>query len=243
MEIIAQNISFGYKGAEYLLFHRLSFCIKSPGFYSLFGFSGCGKSTLARIVAGLINPNEGSIKRDKVDTILLCYNTERLPGWLSIGHHLKNVKASQVPMGDLEFFIDQLGLSPFLAKKFFRLSMGQKNRANLARYLVQDFDMLICDEVLANVDEPSRNHILSVIKKRFCNNRIIFYISHNVEEVCFFSKKIFIIPGKAFEAKRLIEIQGIDGTERQRDSDTADLLKDTILKVLMAASTPQGRAQ
>ncbi len=144
-------------------------------------------------------------------------------------------------MQDLEFIVDQLGLHPLLGKKFFRLSMGQKNRANLARYLVQDFDMLICDEVLANVDEPSRNHILAIVKEKFCKDKIVFYISHNVDEVCFFSKKVFVISGGTSETKRLVEIPGIDGIKRQRDPGMDELVQNTIFKVLMAASSSQGR--
>ena len=51
--------------------------------------------------------------------------------------------------------------------RYSQLSMGQCNRVNLLRYLLQDFSMLIMDESLANVDEPTRQAILYTIKTTF----------------------------------------------------------------------------
>ncbi len=238
MELRVQNISFGYKEAGYPLFEDISFSISTSGFYSLFGFSGCGKSTLARIICGLTYPEKGSISLHGLSRILLSYNTERFPGWFSVREHLEQVVPSVSMHGLLRQLIREFGLDEYVDKKFSRLSMGQKNRANLIRYLVQDYDMLICDEVLANVDEPSRNRILSVIKGDLGKNRLFFYISHNVEEVCLFSKKIFVIPAGDGTKGRLVEIKGLDGIKQSAGVPTDEArLQETILKVLKAASS------
>jgi len=241
VEISAKDISFGYEETQPYLFNDLCLKISSPGFYSLFGFSGCGKSTLARLLAGLLKPQKGFVIKKGITNVLLCYNTERLPGWVSVGEHLDRAVSPKSSKKDLRYFISELGLSSVVDQKFFRLSMGQKNRANLARYLVQDFDMLICDEVLANVDEPSRNHILSLIKYRFGHHAILFYISHNVEEVCFFSKKIFVIPTGKETVEDLIEIDGLDGRDKKKEKGRQEILHETILKVLKAASYAYGQ--
>jgi len=220
------------------LFENISFHILGPGFYSLFGFSGCGKSSLARIIAGYLEPKSGSISITGLDNILLSYNTERLPGWLSVAEHLAKVVSPRSSDAELEYLVSEFGLSDYVNKKFFRLSMGQKNRANLIRYLVQDFDMLICDEVLANVDEPSRNHILALMKEDFGKDKVLFYISHNVEEVCLFSKKVFVIPAHGVTKGRLVEIEGLDLTKEHKEGQVNEkALQKTILKVLKAAST------
>jgi len=241
VEIAAQNISFGYKEADFPLFETLSFKITSPGFYSLFGFSGCGKSTLARILAGMLKPEKGTVETRGLNRILLAYNTERFPGWLTVGEHVTAVASEEAHPRGLDFFIHELGLQEVVDKRYFRLSMGQKNRANLLRYLVQDFDMLICDEVLANVDEPSRNHILALVKELFSREKLILYISHNVEEVCFFSKKVFVVPAGEGRIKRLVEVSGIDGAQRAGASrKQEENLQATMLEVLRAASTTSG---
>ncbi len=72
--------------------------------------------------------------------------------------------------------------------------MGQKNRINFLRYLVQDFDLLIMDESLANVDEHTRETILFSIKEIFPNT-LFLYISHNIIEVSKFCKEILVFRG------------------------------------------------
>ncbi len=233
MRILIKDITFSYSGQEQPLFKDLSFSIQGPGFFSLFGFSGCGKSTLARIIAGLLISQKGGVFLPDKAKCLLCYNSERLPGWHSVGAHFEKICPSN-KKELLNELIYEFALGNILKKRFFRLSMGQKNRANLIRYLVQEFDVLICDEVLANVDEPSRNHILSVLKDKF-QEKTILYISHNVEEVCCYSKKIFILPQKqTIGSSNLKSIEGLDLSSIQKVDKKK--LQGLILNVLALAS-------
>jgi ABC-type nitrate/sulfonate/bicarbonate transport system ATPase subunit len=79
-----------------------------------------------------------------------------------------------------------------MTSRFSQLSLGQQNRVNLIRYLLQDFHLLIMDESLANVDEMTREGILLNIKKMF-PKAFFLYISHNVVEVSKFCKKILVL--------------------------------------------------
>jgi ABC-type nitrate/sulfonate/bicarbonate transport system ATPase subunit len=90
--------------------------------------------------------------------------------------------------------IDHFGLSGLMGMRFAQLSMGQCNRVNLLRYLLQDFDILIMDESLANVDEPTRQSILYKIKSIFPHSGFL-YISHNVVEVSRFCDRIVVCRG------------------------------------------------
>ena len=84
--------------------------------------------------------------------------------------------------------------------------MGQQNRMNLIRYLIQDFDLLILDESLANVDEALRETIILAIKEIF-PAKLFLYISHNLMEVARFCKDILVLshPGKN---KGAVVVQG-----------------------------------
>ena len=92
--------------------------------------------------------------------------------------------------------------------RFTRLSLGQQNRVNLIRYLVQDFDLLILDESLANVDEKLRHTILLHIKERF-PDRMFLSISHNLMEIATFCREIVIL-GSRKEKDRKCLLQGMD---------------------------------
>ena len=85
-------------------------------------------------------------------------------------------------------------MTPYLGSRFSQLSLGQKNRINLIRYLLQDFQMLIMDESLANVDERTREKIILNIKALF-PDKFFIYISHNIIEVAKFCQDILVLTG------------------------------------------------
>jgi ABC-type multidrug transport system ATPase subunit len=87
--------------------------------------------------------------------------------------------------------VEIFGLSDCIGSRFNRLSMGERNRVNLIRYLLQDCDLLIMDESLANVDELTRERIILAIKTIF-PKRYFIYISHNVMEVSKFCDSILV---------------------------------------------------
>lgn len=191
--ITCHNITFRYQAAETPLFNGLALTIDQPGFHALFGPSGVGKTTLARIISGDIDRFTGNVENNTGKPCLYTYNRERLPGWSSVGRHL----AKTTPPGReglREELIDHFHLTDLMGMRFAQLSMGQCNRINLVRYLLQTFGILIMDESLANVDEPTRHAILYKIKELF-PEAVFLYISHNVVEVARICDQIVVFRG------------------------------------------------
>lgn len=230
MFLECRNLQFRYPGANKELFKDLTLNFDRPGFHSLFGPSGVGKSTLARILSGLLHPGKEVVRSDGVTISLYAHNLERLPGWSSIGQHLDRITPEH-NKDKLKTLIEDFGLSPHLGKRFAQLSLGQKNRINFVRYLVQDFQVLISDECLANVDEKMRFRILISIKKMF-PNLLFIYISHNVIEVANICDRIWVLrgPGKRHQA---VLIQGQDC--RDEESINHQSLQQTMLEIVNAA--------
>ncbi len=191
MQIECQNISFQYPHTDIHVFDQLNCRIDGAGFHALFGPSGLGKTTLARMMAREINGYSGQILSDRTEKILYTHNMERFPGWAGIG----DIISSTTQASDLKFLdtlVDTFGVRPCMNARFSQLSLGQKNRANLIRYLLQDFDMLIMDESLANVDETTRGRIIITLKTLF-PGKIFLYISHNMLEVAKFCKQVIVL--------------------------------------------------
>jgi ABC-type nitrate/sulfonate/bicarbonate transport system ATPase subunit len=189
--LVCQDITFQYPGAEKHVFKDLTCQVPGSGFHALFGPSGVGKTTLARIIAQEMKGFSGDIRFHETNTVLYSYNLERLPGWSSVGDHLEAVTpdANTEQIADI---ISTFGLEACVGARFSRLSLGQQNRINLARYLLQDFDLLIMDESLANVDEVTRKQIIFKIKAMF-HDKSFLYISHNVVEVAKFCDEILVL--------------------------------------------------
>jgi ABC-type nitrate/sulfonate/bicarbonate transport system ATPase subunit len=226
-----RDITFKYPGSTHYVFKNLSFEISEPGFHALFGPSGVGKTSFARIITGEIVAFSGEIRRDGMNTLLYSYNLERLPGWSSVGKHLEKVTPPSLA-NKKEELIEAFGLKDLVGFRFSELSLGQQNRINLIRYLLQDFHMLIMDESLANVDELTRGKILLKMKDMF-PNAFFMYISHNVIEVSKFCKEIFVLRNVGKEPQ-IIKIAGQNyTTQRQIDKKK---LEQTMLEVMNASS-------
>lgn len=190
MILEGRNIGLRYPNTDYCLFENLSFKITEPGFHALFGASGVGKTSLAKIITGDLKGFSGEIKTGDMDDLLYSYNLERLPGWSSVGNHLAKI-TSPSHQDLMDEIIDAFGLREHIRLRFSELSLGQQNRINLIRYLLQDFQLLIMDESLANVDELTRERIILKIKDLF-PERLFLYISHNIIEVSRCCDKILV---------------------------------------------------
>ncbi len=206
MRLACKDITFYYPGSKIPVLDGINCGLTRPGFHSIFGPSGVGKSSFARLIAGTGHlPFQGELRLDSITTILYSYNLERLPGWSSAGAHLDKVVAAEREELKQEL-IEIFNLSTLLASRFHQLSMGQQNRVNLIRYLLQDFDLLIMDESLANVDEKRREIIILAIKRLF-PDKMFLYISHNLMEVATFCDEILVF-GAGAEGKSYVMVEG-----------------------------------
>jgi ABC-type nitrate/sulfonate/bicarbonate transport system ATPase subunit len=142
---------------------------------------------IARELAGY----SGQIQSNQISEVLYTHNMERFPGWAGIGE----LMASTTPASGrdrLNVLVEAFGIQPVMKSRFSQLSLGQKNRANLIRYLLQEFDLLIMDESLANVDETTRGHIIITLKTLFPEKSFL-YISHNMMEIAKFCNQIIVL--------------------------------------------------
>ena len=192
MQIECHNMTFRYPGAETPVFEDLSFRMEGPGFNALFGPSGVGKTSIARMLIGDMTAFGGRLRAQGIDRILYSYNLERLPGWSAVGKHLDRITIPS-QQAKKEALVALFGMTPFLGSRFSQLSLGQQNRVNLIRYLLQDFELLIMDESLANVDEPTRETDHSEHQDACSPASVFLYISHNVVEVSKFCREILVL--------------------------------------------------
>ena len=115
--------------------------------------------------------------------------------------------------------------------RFAQLSLGQQNRTNLARYLLQDFDLLIMDESLANVDEITKEKIILTMKTIF-PDRCFLYISHSVVEVAKFCRQILVLRGQ-HKSPQTVTLRGQDHADGK--ALIKKDLEQTMLEIVNAA--------
>jgi ABC-type multidrug transport system ATPase subunit len=229
MLLDCKDISFKYPGSNTEVFKDMSYRISGPGFHALFGPSGVGKTTLAKMMTGDIKNFSGEISKSNIQRVLYTYNLERIPGWSTVREHLETT----TPVSNkakLEDLVTTFGMETYITSRFSQLSLGQQNRTNLIRYLLQEFDLLVMDESLANVDEVTKESIILKMKTTFAD-RCFLYISHNVAEVAKFCKQILVLRGR-HKSPQTVSILGQDHSD-DKDLDKK-YLEQTMLEIVHA---------
>ena len=192
----------------------------SAGFTVLFGPSGAGKSTLLDCIAGLVTPDQGSIKLG--DQIF--YDAERgislVPqqrgvGYVfqslalfphlsveeNVGYGLSRIAAAERPER-IERVLDSFHVRNLRARKPGELSGGEKQRVALARSVVTQPRLLLLDEPLTGLDAALRQTILQDLRECNASQRIpILYVTHNREEVDAIGERVVtMLDGKTRES-------------------------------------------
>ena len=229
MLLDCRDIRFTYPGTNTEVFKDMSYRISGPGFHALFGPSGVGKTTLAKMMTGDIKNFSGEIFKSDVGRVLYTYNLERIPGWSTVGEHIQTT-TPEANKAKIDELVTTFGMATYIDSRFSQLSLGQQNRTNLVRYMLQNFDLLIMDESLANVDEVTRENIILKMKTTF-SDRCFLYISHNVAEVAKFCKQILVLRGR-HKSPQTVSILGQDhSTGKNLDKDS---LEQTMLEIVNA---------
>ncbi|MDL1888693.1 ATP-binding cassette domain-containing protein [Nitrospirales bacterium NOB] len=188
--ILCKDLHFSYPGGS-RLFDGISFELNGPGLFGIAGDSGVGKSTLAKIVSGLLHGWTAS-ELSSPEPALYCYGEERLPSWQSAISHLKSI-TTPPQLADINILLDRFGLEDATPQaRPGALSTGQRNRVNVARYLLQPFRLLILDEALSNVDDSMRYTILEYIKGVHYDKAVL-YISHHLKDIAVFCRNVLAL--------------------------------------------------
>ena len=101
----------------------------------------------------------------------------------------------------------QVGLSEYMKKYPKDLSGGMKQRVSFARTLLSGADMLLLDEPFSALDYLTRVEVQEWLLEQWEHyHKTILFITHDVEEAVFLSKKIFVIQDRPFSSMEMVEV-------------------------------------
>ena len=197
---------------------NVSFEIKEGEFVSIIGPSGSGKSTLLRAVNQLITISEGKIilddeeiskqkgkdlrnQRRKVGMIFQNYNLvyslsvlqNVLHGRLGYMSGLNGILGRYKEEDKIEALnlLNELGLKDFAYNRASDLSGGQKQRVGIARAIMQNPKILLCDEPIASLDPSSAKTIMDLLKSMTAKRNIACLVNlHQLDVAVNYSTRI-----------------------------------------------------
>lgn len=180
-EIEFSHVSFKYPGTQKMVLHDLSFKINKDKVTAIVGENGAGKSTIIKLVAGLYEPTEGSVRISNMNPYLM--SNEDISNELSIVFQdFKNYELSLRDnilfgkVGDISEDLKLLELDKYsedtnigkLEEDGVYLSGGENQKLALARAIQKKSDFLIFDEPTASMDPMVEakmyDNILKVLK-------------------------------------------------------------------------------
>ena len=187
---------------------NISLEISKGEFVTLLGSSGCGKTTTLRIIAGLEQPDTGSVWLDgrevtglepnqrDVNTVFQNY---ALFPHMNVAENIGyGLKLKKVPKSEIRKKVSQMlelvQLEGYEKRKPSELSGGQKQRVAIARALVNNPKVLLLDEPLGALDLQLRRAMQIELKHLQKKLGITFiYITHDQEEAINMSNRIAVM--------------------------------------------------
>src|SRR5215472_10896397 len=198
-----RNVSFRYGGPESPnILNGITMQMAPGQMVALVGRSGCGKTTLIKLIAGLLEPTDGTIMFDNVDLKNLNYRDVRrhIGMVLQENHIFNDTIARNISFGDPEPDLDRvlwaaqaaaahdfimrlpLGYETKIGESGLSLSGGQKQRVAIARAIYNNPPVLIFDEATSALDTESERAIQDNLG-RLMAGRTTIVIAHRLSTV------------------------------------------------------------
>lgn len=212
--ISVKDLSLSYPGGVRNALNHVGFTIEIGSRVAILGANGAGKSTLLKILAGLIPPSGGSVRifghpvgtcfhevtylpqRSEIDwDFPISLERLVLTGcYIHLGWFLRPRKADYQKTKEA---MRLLGLEHLANRQIGQLSVGQQQRALLARALVHDAELYLLDEPLNAVDLETQSIIRETFDRLKQAGKTLVVATHDREHIeTDYDEAIFIQDGK-----------------------------------------------
>ncbi len=155
--------------------------------YVVVGDNGAGKSTLLRVVAGLMEPSQGSFRVLGAKTVREVAHRVGYMGHAPLLYDelsgMENLRyfAGLYGIHDDEVCRDAMrmvGLDPELSRRTGQYSQGMRQRLSLARAVLHNPELMLLDEPFSNVDVRSARDMAAVLGRVRDQGKTIFVVTH-----------------------------------------------------------------
>lgn len=225
------NKNFNVDGESVNILNDINLSINKGEFVAIVGHSGCGKSTLLKIIAGLLDYDEGNVTLDNKKITKpdidrgMVFQEHRLFPWLTIKENLSigldklNKKSKEEIVAE---HLKLVQLEGFENVYPHQLSGGMSQRAAIARALVNAPKVLLLDEPFGALDALTKiilqEEILKIWEKE---KTTMIMVTHDIDEAVYLADRIVVMSAKPGKIKEIVTVD----LGRSRDRGSADFAR------------------
>jgi len=187
---------------------NIDLTVEDGEFVVFVGPSGCGKSTLLRVIAGLEDATEGTVKIGGVEVnsvppakrgIAMVFQSYALYPHLSVRGNMElGLKQEKQPKSVIDARVNKavqmLDLGAYVDRRPSDLSGGQRQRVAIGRAIVREPKLFLFDEPLSNLDAALRmNTRIEIAELHRTLKASIIYVTHDQTEAMTLADKIVVL--------------------------------------------------
>ena len=224
--------SFPGKSGEVRVLDDLSFDINARDFVCIIGPSGCGKTTIFNIIAGLLEPDSGTMQyrgaeieslRGRVGYMMqkdLLFPWRTVLGNVLLGLETRGIDRTEAE-DKARDYLKNFGLAGFENAYPKTLSGGMRQRVALIRTLIMDPDILLLDEPFSALDYQTRLYLEGVLKDAVeTYHKTVILVTHDIDEAVALSKRVVVLSGRPARVKTVHNIDIAASTPITARSDS-----------------------
>ena len=161
-------------------------------FVAIIGPSGGGKSTLLRLIAGLLEAQEGSVRVSGRPAMV--FQDYRLLPWRTVWQNVNLPRELTGRGGDPDEELKQVGMGAYASLYPHQLSGGMRARVAIARALAQDGEVILFDEPFAALDALVRERFnLEMKRLHHKTGKTILFVTHSIREAVYLADRVVVL--------------------------------------------------
>lgn len=204
-------------GERVPILRDIGFEIEAAEFVCIMGPSGSGKSSLLHLISGLDAPSAGSVELEGRDLAGLSERERTLARRRQIGYvfqffnlmpNLSVEENVSLPLAiegqqpssareQLDALATKLGIEKRLSALPHQLSGGEMQRVSIARAMIGQQPLLLCDEPTGNLSQKAGAEVMELLRRAVDEDgRSVLLVTHNPRDAAFADRVMFLVDGE-----------------------------------------------
>ncbi len=206
----------------------------------ILGPSGCGKSTMLRIIAGFDSPTYGrvvfgdhTVEGPSAESIFVFQHSGLFP-WMTVAENvglgLRKMRDNIAKKEKIQEYIEMVELEGFEYYFPHQLSGGMQRRAELARALAVNPEMLIMDEPFSGLDFLTHMKMREeVVNMHEFIRKTTLVVTHDIDDALIMGDRIVVMSGRPSTIKLMHKLDFPRPRDFERDADLSRLRSEIFL--------------